>query len=102
MSRTIRNRTPSNGLNDYAFHQRKDCLERWRKQDDTDSEAIDNFLTFYRRDGYCMRGNKKFRYAKNRSQKQSFKQIIHHALKNDSFDNVTNLLCFKSVRNRYW
>lgn len=102
MSRTIRNRTPSNGLNDYAFHKRKDALERWRKPGDTDHQAIDNFLTFYRRDGYCMRRNRIYKDAKCRSQKQGFKQAIHHALKDDSFDNMTNKLCFKSVRSRYW
>ena len=102
MSRTIRNRTPSNGLNNYAFHKRKYSLERWCKYGDTDIIAIDKFLTFYRRDGYCIRGNKKFRYACNRSQKQKFKQMIQQASENNSFDNLVTMLCFKRIRNRYW
>lgn len=102
MSRTIRNRTPSNGLNDYAFHKRKYYIERGRNREETNSLSVEDFLTFYRRDGYSMRRNRKFRYAKNRSQKQRFKQAIHHALKDDSFDNITQKLCFKSIRNRYW
>lgn len=91
MSRTIRNRTPSNGLNAYAFHKHKDSMERWRKFDDTDEEAVTNFLNFYRRDGYSMRRSSKFRKSFTRSQKSKCKEIIKHALKYDSFDNLATI-----------
>lgn len=101
MSRTIRNRTQSNGLNGYAWHKHKESMERWRKWDDTDERAVNNFLTFYRRDGYGMRRSGKMRRAFNRSQKSKCRETIRHSLKYDSFDNLATIRWRNASRYYY-
>lgn len=102
MSRTIRNRTQSNELNSYAYYKLNYYMERGANRGLTQSESIDDFLVFYRRDGYCMGAPKRVRQSFNRSQKQRFKQNIHHGLKNDSFDNLVTMVWLKEANWHYW
>lgn len=102
MSRTIRHRTPSNGFNDYAVHKRKVYLERGLRRGETTSQAIDYFLFCYRHDGYSDGVPKTFRQSLNRSKKSKLKQILHHALVNDRFDDLPTLHWHKDAYYHYW
>jgi hypothetical protein len=102
MSRTVRNRTKSGELTNYGFHKRKDALERWSHRLGSDSLAIERFLKFYIRDGYCMKTPKKFRIMRNRKRKAKFKQIMYNAMKHDSFDNVVTMRWHNDARHRYY
>lgn len=102
MSRTIRNRTPSNGFSDYAMHKRKYYLERGLQRNETTSQAIDHFLFFYRRDGYSQGVPKSFRQSLNRSKKSKLKQILHHALVQDRFEDLPTLHWHKDAYYHYW
>lgn len=102
MSRTVRNRTRSGNLTSYGFHKRKDCIERWINRLGSESLAIERFLEYYVRDGYCMKTPKKYRMQRNRKRKAEFNQIMYNAMKHDSFDNVVTMKWPNNARHRYY
>lgn len=98
MSRTVRNRSRSGDLNKYARHVKKTCFSSFHDE----SERMENFIIFYRRDGSSEGVPRSFRKSLNKTKKAKDKQTLFRAILNDKLDN---LITFKDVKNAaylYW
>ena len=100
MSRTVRNRSKNGGLNAYAKYQRNHIFTCSYFND---QEKVDNFETFYRRDGKSSEGvPKSFTKILKRGAKAKDKAALRTALYRDELDNLPKFKFIRDAAYLYW
>lgn len=103
MSRTVRHRTPSNGLNAYGKYELSSSLIRhYRPFSWTDDDVVETFMKYYRRDGCPSQVPKTYRQYINRRNRAKNKRSIVYGLYHDNFDNMPTLKWYRDAAYNYW